>query len=295
MAANLKEVRNRIASVKSTMQITKAMKMVSASKLRRATDKIVQIRPYSNQLNDVLTDIVSSLQGDINLSLAENRDVEKVMIVVITSDKGLCGGFNANVIKQTRHLIEDKYETLYEKGQVDFMFIGKKGYDTLKATLKGHLNNTYLNLFHHLSFEDVANVAEELVGQFSSKKYDRIEVVYNMFKNAGVQFTQAEQFLPIQSNSVEKGNKSSDYIFEPNREEILESLIPKILKTQFFRFLLDSNASEHGARMTAMDKATDNANELLKDLSIMYNRARQAAITTELSEIVSGAAALSAE
>ena len=295
MAANLKEVRNRIASVKSTMQITKAMKMVSASKLRRATDKIVQIRPYSNQLNDVLTDIVSSLQGEVNLSLAENRDIEKILIVVITSDKGLCGGFNANVIKQTRHLIEDKYKVLHEKGKVDFMFIGKKGYDGLKNTLNGHLNNAYINLFHHLNFEDVAHVAEELIGLFSSKKYDRIEVVYNMFKNAAIQATQAEQFLPVEAGEVEEGGKSSDYIFEPNREEILDSLVPKILKTQFFRFLLDSNASEHGARMTAMDKATDNANELLKDLSIMYNRARQAAITTELSEIVSGAAALAAE
>lgn len=276
------------------MQITKAMKMVSASKLRRATDKIVQIRPYANQLNEVLTNIVSNLQGELNLSLAENREIKKVLIVVVTGDKGLCGGFNANVIKLAKNLINEKYAQLNAQGGVELLFVGKKGVDGFKA-FTGYKNITYSNILGKLSFETAAEVATEVVASFERGEYDRVEVVYNMFKNAAVQIPTAEQFLPVQTSTSEQGTASADYIFEPGKEEILESLIPKILKTQFFRFLLDSNASEHGSRMTAMDKATDNANELLKGLNIMYNRARQAAITTELSEIVSGAAALSAE
>lgn len=276
------------------MQITKAMKMVSASKLRRATDKIVQIRPYANQLNEVLTNIVSNLQGELNLNLAENRELKKVLIVVVTGDKGLCGGFNANVIKLTKNLISEKYADLNAQGGVELLFVGKKGLDGFKA-FAGYKNSAYSNILSKLNFETAAEVAEDVIAQFVKGEYDRVEVVYNMFKNAAVQIPTAEQFLPIQTNTPESGASSADYIFEPGKEEILESLIPKILKTQFFRFLLDSNASEHGSRMTAMDKATDNANELLKGLNIMYNRARQAAITTELSEIVSGAAALSSE
>ena len=294
MAANLKEVRGRITSVKSTMQITKAMKMVSASKLRRATDKIVQIRPYANQLSEMLSNIVGSLQGELNLRLAENRELKKILIVVISSDKGLCGGFNLNVVKQTKSLLEGKYAEQNKQKAVDLMFIGKKGFDGLKNYENSKLT-TYLGLFGKLSFEKSAFASEELINLFNEGMYDRIDVVYNSFKNAATQVTTVEQYLPIQTHTEEKGKASSDYIFEPSQGEILESLMPKILKTQFFRFLLDSNASEHGARMTAMDKASDNANELLKELSIMYNRARQAAITTELSEIVSGAAALSAE
>lgn len=276
------------------MQITKAMKMVSASKLRRATDKIVQIRPYANQLNDVLTNIVSNLQGELNLSLAENRELKKVLIVIVTGDKGLCGGFNANVIKLAKNLINDKYAELNAQGGVELLFVGKKGLDGFKA-FTGYKNSTYSNILSKLNFESSAEVAEHVISLFESGEYDRVEVVYNMFKNAAVQIPTVEQFLPVLTNAPEEGSASADYIFEPGKEEILESLIPKILKTQFFRFLLDSNASEHGSRMTAMDKATDNANELLKGLNIMYNRARQAAITTELSEIVSGAAALSSE
>lgn len=276
------------------MQITKAMKMVSASKLRRATDKIVQIRPYANQLNEVLTNIVSNLQGELNLNLAENRELKKVLIVVVTGDKGLCGGFNANVIKLAKNRINDQYAELNAQGGVELLFVGKKGLDGFKA-FTGYKNSAYSNILSKLNFETAAEVAENVIAQFVKGEYDRVEVVYNMFKNAGVQIPTAEQFLPIQTNTPESGASSADYIFEPGKEEILESLIPKILKTQFFRFLLDSNASEHGSRMTAMDKATDNANELLKGLNIMYNRARQAAITTELSEIVSGAAALSSE
>ena len=294
MGANLKEVRLRIASVKSTMQITKAMKMVSASKLRRATDKIVQIRPYANQLNEVLTNIVSNLQGDLNLSLAENRELKKVLIVVVTGDKGLCGGFNANVVKLTKKLINENYADLNKQGGVELLFIGKKGLDSLKY-FEGEKNKTFTNILGNMSFESVSKVAEHVISLFENKEYDRIEVVYNMFKNAAVQIPTVDQYLPIETTPAEKGTASADYIFEPGKEEILETLIPNILKTQFYRFLLDSNASEHGSRMTAMDKATENANDLLKELSVMYNRARQAAITTELSEIVSGAAALSAE
>jgi len=294
MAANLKEVRGRIASVKSTMQITKAMKMVSASKLRRATDKIVQIRPYADQLNEVLTNIVSNLQGELNLSFAEERELKKVLIVVVSGDKGLCGGFNANVIKLAKNLIQEKYADLYAKGGVEMMFIGKKATDGFKA-FNFYKNTNYMDIVGKLTFEKSAEAAQHIMTLFEKGEYDRVEVVYNMFKNAAVQVPTVEQYLPVKTTAAGEGVATSDYIFEPGKEEILEALVPKILKTQFFRYLLDSNASEHGARMTAMDKATDNANELLKELSIMYNRARQAAITTELSEIVSGAAALSSE
>ncbi|HQD11732.1 MAG TPA: ATP synthase F1 subunit gamma [Chitinophagales bacterium] len=294
MGANLKEVRLRIASVKSTTQITKAMKMVSAAKLRRATDRIVQIRPYADQLNTVLQNIASNLGGEINLSFAQQRPVQKVLVVVITSDKGLCGGFNSNSIKATKVLLNEKYADLAAKGKVDIMTVGKKGYDAFKSH-KLKINNDFGNLFGHLSFEKVSKAAEYIMYAFEQKEYDVVEVVYGKFKNAATQVPTVEQFLPIQAAAADAaGSKTKvDYIFEPQQEAILKDLVPKILKTQFFRYLLDSNASEHGARMTAMDKATENANELLKSLNIMYNRARQAAITTELTEIVSGAAALS--
>ncbi|MCO5229765.1 MAG: ATP synthase F1 subunit gamma [Chitinophagales bacterium] len=294
MGANLKEVRGRITSVKSTMQITKAMKMVSASKLRRATDRIVQIRPYANQLNSVLANIVSNLQGDYNLELAQVRDVKKVLIVLVTSDKGLCGGFNANVLKLAKNLIKDKYADLENNNGIELLYIGKKGIEGFR-TYKVDNNTSYVNTLGKLEFENSSLIAQDIITLFKKGTYDRVEVVYNMFKNAAVQIPTAEQFLPVQTNIQDENVSPSDYIFEPGKEEILETLVPNILKTQFFRFLLDSVASEHGARMTAMDKATDNANELLKELNIVYNRVRQAAITTELSEIVSGAAALSAE
>jgi F-type H+-transporting ATPase subunit gamma len=294
MAANLKEVRTRITSVKSTMQITKAMKMVSAAKLRRATDKIVQIRPYSAQLSEVLGNIVQNLQGEVSLSLAEEREVKKVLVVVVSGDKGLCGAFNSNVIKLARNVINKDYADLAAKGNVELLFIGKKAADGFK-TYSGPLNKEHMNAFAKLTFETAAEVAQSIMDSFESKQYDKVLVVYNMFKNAASQTPTVEQFLPVSTQAMESGSASSDFIYEPDQASILESLVPKILKTQFFRYLLDSNASEHGARMTAMDKATENANELLKELSIMYNRARQAAITTELSEIVSGAAALSAK
>jgi len=294
MAANLKEVRTRIVSVKSTMQITKAMKMVSAAKLRRATDKIVQIRPYSNQLNSILSNIAKSLGGDVQLALAEEREVKNVLIVVVSGDKGLCGAFNSNVIKLARTFVQEKYPTLAASGNVELMYVGKKAADAFR-TFNGAQHKDYMGIFGNLTFEAASEAAESIMTSFQEKKYDRVHVVYNMFKNAASQFASVEQFLPVSTAQSDDNQQAVDFIFQPDKQSILETLVPNIIKTQFFRYLLDSNASEHGARMTAMDKATDNANELLKDLSIMYNRARQAAITTELSEIVSGAAALSAE
>lgn len=293
MGANLKEVRLRIASVKSTTQITKAMKMVSAAKLRRATDRIVQIRPYANQLNAMLQNIAANVGDDMNSSFAVQRPLNKVLIVVVTSDKGLCGGFNANSVKLVKVLLNEKYADLVAKQKVDLLTIGKKGYDAFKSS-KIRINNDFGHLFAGLSFENTAKAAEYIMYAFEQKEYDAVEVVYGQFKNAATQVPTVERFLPIQTATSGTSSKvKTDYIFEPQQDKILKDLVPKILKTQFFRYLLDSNASEHGARMTAMDKATDNANELLKSLNIMYNRARQAAITTELTEIVSGAAALS--
>lgn len=294
MSGNLKEVRTRILSVKSTMQITKAMKMVSAAKLRKATDRIIQIRPYSKQLNDILSNIVSNLQGDVHLSLAEEREIKKVLIILISGEKGLCGAFNSNVIKLTRALIAEQYADLAAKGAIEIMFLGKKGVEGFKAS-RYQLNTQHVGILHHLNFADAAEVAQNVMDRFAAKEIDRVDVVYNMFKNAASQIPTVEQYLPVKTQPKTEKGKLADYIFEPDKEQLLTELVPKILKTQFFRFLLDSNAAEHGARMTAMDKATENANELLRELSIMYNRARQAAITTELSEIVSGAAALSSE
>ena len=292
MAGNLKEVRIRISSVMSTMQITKAMKMVSAAKLRRATERITHIRPYSDRLQDVMVDIVKSLQGEMSISYARQRAVNKVLIVIITSDKGLCGGFNSNVIKATRNLLAEEYAGLAVKGGVDLLTIGKKGLDFFKnAGL--YINKEFLGLFQHLEMESTSKAAEYIMNAYASGNYDKVLVVYGKFKNAATQLTTVEQYLPVLVPEREEGTRNLDMIFDPGKEEILDHLVPKILKTQFHRFLLDSNASEHGARMTAMDKATENAGELLRDLKISYNRARQAAITTELTEIVSGAAALS--
>ncbi|MCB9032417.1 MAG: ATP synthase F1 subunit gamma [Chitinophagales bacterium] len=292
MPANLKEVRARIGSVKSTIQITKAMKMVSAAKLKRATDRIIQIRPYADQLNAVLQNIASNLQGEVNLVYAQERPINRVLVVVITSDKGLCGAFNSNSIKAAKNIIQEKYAEQAANKKVDILTVGKKAYDAFKSS-EYKVNKDFTNLFHGLHFDDVAKAAEYIMYAFEQNVYDVVEVAYGKFKNAGTQETTVEQFLPIITTTNEADAKhKADYLFEPEQQKILGSLVPKILKTQFFRYTLDSNASEHGARMTAMDKATENANELLKDLNIMYNRARQAAITTELTEIVSGAAAL---
>ncbi len=292
MPANLKEVRTRIKSVNSTQQITKAMKMVSAAKLRRATDRIHKIRPYSSHLSSILANILSNLGSDVELDFGKEREVNNVLVVVITSDRGLCGAFNSAAVKAARNLIADRYQDLDNKGHVKLMFVGKKGFDLMKKDYPKNINK-FVPLFSDLQFENVAKAADYIMDGFLREEYDKVEVIYGKFKNAAVQLTTIEQYLPVvNQNEDEDTNALADYIFEPGKEEILEELIPKILKTQFFRYLLDSNASEHGARMTAMDSATENAEELLKELKLSYNRARQAAITTELTEIVSGAAAL---
>lgn len=295
MPGQLKEVRLRIQAVKSTQQITKAMKMVAASKLRKAQDRIIKMRPYANKLYSILGNIAAGGTGDINVEFTKERPVEKVLIITLTSDRGLCGGFNANVAKQVKALLADKYATHRAAGNVTILTIGKKGYESLKKEAGIQFITDYMDLFNNLTFEKVSEVAELVMGFYANKTYDVIEVAYNQFKNQITQVPVAEQFLPIQKLEQPAGAKASvvnDFIYQPSQKEIIEELVPKILKTQFYRYLLDSNASEHGARMTSMDKATDNAEELLKELGIQYNRARQAAITTELTEIVGGAAAL---
>jgi F-type H+-transporting ATPase subunit gamma len=298
MAGQLKEVRNRIKSVISTQQITKAMKMVSAAKLRRAQDRITQMRPYSQKLSEMLSNIVSAAEGDVNVDLSVAREVKNALVVVMTSDRGLCGAFNTNINKTGLQLIRTKYAALNPKN-VHVLCIGKKSAQFFKK-YSYTVIETHIELYANLKFDAVALLAEELMAAYTTKQYDAVDMVYSRFKNAATQIFTAEQFLPIakieaaQSVVAQPANKSikADFIFEPTQAEIIETLMPKILKVQLFKGLLDTNASEHGARMTAMDKASENANEILKNLKISYNRARQAAITTELSEIVAGAAAL---
>ncbi len=291
MSGALKEVRNRIKSVQSTQQITKAMKMVSAAKLRRAQDAITQMRPYAQKLQEMLSNIVSSSDGNVSMELATERTVEKVMIIVVTSDRGLCGGYNSNLIKLAKQTIREKYPTQSAKGNVQVLPIGKKGFEHF--TKNGFkVVDAYWDIFTGLSFDKVQAAAKYAMNAFAAKEVDAIEVIYSEFKNAATQHFISEQFLPVQKVAESDNKKKSDFIFEPNQEVLITELMPKILNTQLYKAVLDANASEHGARMTAMDKASENANELLKSLKISYNRARQAAITTELTEIVSGAAAL---
>ena len=291
MSGALKEVRNRIKSVQSTQQITKAMKMVSAAKLRRAQDAITQMRPYAQKLQEMLSNIVSSSDGNVSMDLAAERPVEKVMIIVVTSDRGLCGGYNSNLIKLTKLTIREKYAAQSAKGNVQILPIGKKGFEHF--TKNGFkVVDAYWDIFTGLSFDKVQAAAKYAMNAFAAKEVDAIEVIYSEFKNAATQRFIAEQFLPVQKVAETENKKKIDFIFEPNQEVLITELMPKILNTQLYKAILDANASEHGARMTAMDKASENANELLKSLKISYNRARQAAITTELTEIVSGAAAL---
>lgn len=287
MAGQLKEVRNRIKSTQSTQQITKAMKMVSAAKLRRAQDAITQMRPYARKLQDMLSNIISSLEGDMNLALAEERTINNVLFIVVTSDRGLCGGYNANIVKMTRATIAEKYPTQ----NVTIWNIGKKGYESL-SKLGYNTNADFKDIFLNLKFETVQAAAKAAMKAFENKEFDAIEIVYSEFRNAATQVFKSESFLPIPKMDKKANAKKTDFIFEPQKEALVAELMPKILNTQLFKAVLDANASEHGARMTAMDKASENANELLKSLKISYNRARQAAITTELTEIVSGAAAL---
>lgn len=297
MAGQLKEVRNRIKSVQSTQQITKAMKMVSAAKLRRAQDAIIQMRPYAKKLQELLSNIVSNSGGGEGMSLATERPVEKVLFIVITSDRGLCGAFNANINKLAKATILEKYQAQHKKGNVTIWSIGKKGFEFFSKN-KYQTDAAYKDIFLNLTFENVQKAAQAAMKAFEDKQYDVVEIVYSQFKNAATQKFEVERFLPIpkveslpDGSQVKKAMKA-DFIYDPAKDVLIAELMPKILNTQLFKAVLDSNASEHGARMTAMDKASENANEMLRGLKISYNRARQAAITTELTEIVSGAAAL---
>jgi F-type H+-transporting ATPase subunit gamma len=286
--ANLKEVKERINSVSSTQQITKAMKMVAAAKLRRAQDKIVQMRPYSEKLTSILNNISSGEEGVADIVYARKRTVKSLLVIPITSDKGLCGAFNSNILKACNAVIKENQEKA-----ITVMPVGKKSLDYFKK--QGFpLVSDYSGLFENLIFEPVKEAAEFVMDAFVTGKYDQLILVYNQFKNVATQIVVKEQFLPISSIESEEGEATSqqDYIVEPSRDYIIEELVPNSLKIQFYKAILDSNASEHGARMTAMSKATDNAADLLKELKLVYNRTRQAAITNEILEIVAGANAL---
>ncbi|APA64361.1 MULTISPECIES: ATP synthase F1 subunit gamma [Maribacter] len=283
--ANLKEIRNRISSVSSTMQITSAMKMVSAAKLKKAQDAITAMRPYADKLTELLQNLSASLEGDSGSVYADNRAVNKVLVVSVTSNRGLCGAFNTNILKQSVNLVEN----VYAGKEVDFVAVGKKANDYLGKRYNVIANHS--GVFDDLTFDNVAVIAENLMELFTAGAYDRIDIVYNKFKNAATQIVMTEQFLPIVPLEVEE-TASADYTFEPSKVEIIEQLIPKSLKTQLYKGIRDSFASEHGARMTAMHKATDNATELRDQLKLTYNKARQAAITNEILEIVGGAEAL---
>ncbi|WP_025144015.1 ATP synthase F1 subunit gamma [Pedobacter jeongneungensis] len=295
--ANLKEVRNRIASVQSTQQITKAMKMVSAAKLKRATNAIIALRPYATKLKEILGNLSASLEGSSSPFIQE-REPNKVLIVTVSSNRGLAGAFNMNVIKAANNLIAEKYSEQLKNGNVSIISIGKKTqdfYEKRKYNVIGNNNEVY----SALTFENVTKITDAIMAGFIKGEFDKVEVVYNRFRNAAVQFITTEQLLPlpkaedtIADLKADKKTTNVDYILEPSQEEIVEQLIPKSIKIQLYKAVLDSHASEHGARMTSMDKATENAGELLKALKLSYNQARQAAITTELTEIVSGAAAL---
>jgi F-type H+-transporting ATPase subunit gamma len=267
------------------------MKMVSAAKLRRAQDAIIQMRPYAQKLQELLSNIVSSSEGDLGMSLAVERPIEKVLLIVITSDRGLAGAYNANLIKLAKATIREKYSAQDAKGNVSIWSIGKKGYEHF-AKNNFKVSDTYKDIFLQLNFANVQAAAQAAVKAFENREFDVVELVYSEFKNAATQAFTLERFLPIPKVVKKAGTANIDFIFEPGKEELVAELMPKILNTQLWKAVLDANASEHGARMTAMDKASENANELLKSLRLSYNRARQAAITTELTEIVSGAAAL---
>ncbi len=289
--ANLKEVRIRIESVKSTEQITSAMKLVAASKLRRAQSAILQLRPYAQKLQEFLQGMSSGMDQSDEAVYSAERPLKKVLLVVITSNRGLCGAFNNNVIKQAINLTETRYKEVHDNGGLSFYCIGKKGAEFFKKHAYQIVEEN-ISLYEELTFENAVPIAEALMQEFADKKYDRIELIYNQFKNAAMQLLVTEQFLPILPPEDDGSGLQVDYIFEPNKEDIIRELVPKSLKIQFFKSVLDSFASEHGARMTAMHMATENAKELLKQLKLTYNKARQAAITNEILEIVGGAEAL---
>ncbi|MFI5193121.1 MAG: ATP synthase F1 subunit gamma [Chitinophagales bacterium] len=291
MAGQLKEVRNRIKSIQSTQQITKAMKMISATKLRKAQEAIQQMRPYSKKLQQVMNSIISDSDGSAGSALSTPRPVEKAVLILITSDRSSCGAYNSNLIKLAKATMREKYPAQAAKGNVVIWSIGKKGYEHFFKN-NYPVNGEFKDIFQQLRFENVQRCAQAAVKAFEHHEVDAVDIIYSEFKNASTQRFVVEPFLPIPKLENTQGTKTNDFIFEPSKEELVRELMPKILNTQLFKAVLDANASEHGARMTAMDKATENANEILKSLRISYNRARQAAITTELTEIVSGAAAL---
>ncbi|SFC17144.1 F-type H+-transporting ATPase subunit gamma [Flexibacter flexilis DSM 6793] len=295
---SLKEVRSRIQSVTSTQQITKAMKMVAAAKLRRAQDAIMQMRPYSQKLSAVLSNVSGSVEGSVENQFAQQRPVNKLLLVLVTSDRGLCGAFNANVVKSAIALLAGEYAHV-DRANVEILCVGKKGYELMSRRGFNCIPD-FVGSFASLNFDTVRKAAEFAMGGFASGKYDKVVLIYNEFKNVATQIIREEQFLPIVETAsnvdatAKAGSASVDYIFEPSVEYIINELIPTSLKIQFYKATLESNASENGARMTAMDKATENAGELLKQLKLTYNRTRQAAITKEILEIVGGAEALKA-
>ena len=284
--ANLKEIRSRITSVGSTMQITSAMKMVSAAKLKRAQDAVTQMRPYANKLTELLVNLSSTLDSSEGGVYSENRELKNVLLVIVTSNRGLCGGFNANIIKKAKSLMEGDFKNL----GIDILSIGRKSSEHF--TKNGYnVISTHDELYSDLTYSNTSEIAKSIMESFTNSEYDKVVLLYNQFKNAATQIVMDEQYLPVES-AEDSENPIGDYIFEPNQKDIVENLIPKSLKTQLFKAVLDSHASEHGARMTAMHKATDNAGELKKELTLSYNKARQAAITGEILEIVGGAEAL---
>jgi len=292
--ANFKAIRIRISSVKSTRQITSAMKMVSAAKLRKAQDKIVRLRPYVKKLQEILSVLNRALaEAEVENIYGRISEPEKILIVMITSNRGLCGAFNSNVIKEARRVVSEKYNEQFNRGDVIFLPIGKKGFDYMRK-LQVKMLPERNSLFNSLSFDNIAIVADQVMSSFIAGEFDRVELVYNQFKNAAVQNLTNEPFLPVESkpDPGKELSQSIDYIFEPNQEEIVKELIPKSLKIQFYKAVLDSFVAEHGARMTSMHKATDNATGMIRDLTLQYNKARQAAITNQILEVVSGAEAL---
>ena len=289
--ASLKEVKSRILSVNSTQQITKAMKMVAAAKLRRAQDRVIQLRPYSDKLQTILNNLSSS--SGSNSKLLEERKINKVLLIVVGSDKGLCGSFNSSVIKYTNQLIESDYKKHYENKKLTILPIGKKMFDHYKKR-NFLILDKFWSILKKSSYDDVAGISNFLMNEFILENYDKIDIIFNEFKNVAVQNTMTSTFLPVNEKNIDEDKNDTNYIFEPNQKDILNKLIPKALTANLFKTILESNASEQGARMTAMSQATDNATELLKELKLSYNRSRQAAITKEILEIVGGAEALNA-
>ncbi len=288
---NLKEIRVRIASVQSTQKITSAMKLVSAAKLRRAQNAIIGLRPYSNKLNEILSNLSSSLENSAEMPLLKTRNIEKVVLVVISSNRGLCGGFNSNIVKEVIRVVENRYAKQNQEGNLQLICLGKKAAEQLSK--KYNVISVNEEVIETSQFIVISDLAEKLMKQYINREVDKVEVIYNRFQNAATQYVQSENYLPVENLTAQKENATNiDYIFEPSREELVSELIPKILKLQLYKTLIDSIASEHGARMTSMAKATDNATEILKELKLKYNNARQAAITNELNEIVSGANAM---